>query len=222
MEFVAKKSERESYASKTHAVQEAWPQFLKGLPEFDFPRLDPLFYEHGRILYDKDDVHVEVFASNVSTIGLSNIRFMDVRSYIFNNSIRLEIDGQVSKMLFKGYVKTRGSLSILKIDGNGYFNIIANDVRMTWIINGHVVNDTLIIDCFHTAPSVAKVQLALHDFFDGNKEFSDLVVSFVNEYWLPLYRIALPPTADVWDIFLTNITNRLFSKVSFSKVFPQN
>ncbi|KAL6262152.1 hypothetical protein P5V15_007249 [Pogonomyrmex californicus] len=194
-----------------------------GLPEFDFPSLDPLFYKRGRILYDKGEVRADVLASNVSAIGLSNVRFLDVRSYFFNNNnIRLEIDGQASKLALKGYIKFLGSVNIFKVDSSGYFDITADDVRMTWVINGHVVNDTLIIDCFHTAPSIAKVQLALHDFFDGNKEFSDLVVSFVNEYWLPLYRIALPPTADVWDIFLTNITNRLFSKVSFSKVFPQN
>jgi len=48
----------------------------------------------------------------------------------------------------------------------------------------------------------------------------DLAVLFVNEFWPPLYRVMLPTAADVWDPWLINYVNIIFSKVPFSKVFP--
>lgn len=43
---------------------------------------------------------------------------------------------------------------------------------------------------------------------------------FVNEYWPLIYRGMLPHMMDLWDEYLTEFTNRFFSKIPFSTVFP--
>lgn len=48
----------------------------------------------------------------------------------------------------------------------------------------------------------------------------DIVVIFVNEFWPVLYRVMLPIISDVWDPWMTSISNKIFSKVLFSEVFP--
>lgn len=54
----------------------------------------------------------------------------------------------------------------------GPFNTTIDDVRATWDLIGHVVNDTLIIDHFRMFPSVKKIEVHFEDLFQGNKELS--------------------------------------------------
>ena len=53
----------------------------------------------------------------------------------------------------------------------GPFNLTADDVRGTWDLTGHVVNDTWIVEHFRVLPSVKKIKIYFN-FFQGNKEFS--------------------------------------------------
>ncbi|XP_011161485.1 uncharacterized protein LOC105196996 [Solenopsis invicta] len=201
------------------AFQEAWPRFVTGIPEFDFPSLDPLYYKYGKAVYNSGLIHADVIVSNVTVSGLSKNHIFDIRTHFLNDTFSLEIDGAVPKMFLQGTVNIDGTLGdIFRVVGKGPFNLTIEDAKGTWELTGHVVNDTWIVEHFRTLPSVKKLQLYF-DFFPNNKEFNDLIVTFANEYWPSLFRVMLPISSIVWDPWLTGIANKLFSKVSFSEVF---
>ncbi|XP_039311180.1 uncharacterized protein LOC105194698 isoform X2 [Solenopsis invicta] len=202
------------------AFEEAWPRFIAGMPELNFPSLDPLSYKYGKVVFDSGDlIRADVILSNTTTSGLSKVYIFDIRTHFLDDIFRLEIDVIAPKLFIEGTVNMNGTLgSIFKIASEGPFNLTADDVRGTWDLTGHVVNDTWIVEHFHTLPSVKKLKLYF-DFFQNNKEFNDLAVTFANEFWPSLYRVMLPTTSNIWDPWLTDIANKFFSKVSFSKVF---
>ncbi|XP_077277044.1 uncharacterized protein LOC143905475 isoform X2 [Temnothorax americanus] len=163
-----KRNSADYFACLKHALEEAWPRFIQGLPEYDFPSLDPIFFEHGKLLLTANELHGELTGTNITVIGLAQTRFFDVRTHFLDDVFRLELDTQVPKVYAKGAVKMDGAVNVFRVLGN-----------------------------------------------------DDLIVSFVNEYWPPLYRILLPIMADFWDPWLVkNIANKFFSKVSFSELFP--
>jgi len=49
---------------------------------------------------------------------------------------------------------------------------------------------------------------------------ADFVINFINEFWPAIYRSVLPIINKELEKFYIDIANRLFAKVSFSKVFP--
>ncbi|XP_024873089.1 uncharacterized protein LOC112455421 [Temnothorax curvispinosus] len=216
-----KRNSADYSACLKRALEEAWPRFIQGLPEYDFPSLDPVLIKHGKIFLTANELHGEVTGSNITAIGLAKTRFFDVRTHFLDDVFRLELDTQVPKVFGKGAVKMDGAVNVFRILGNGHFNVTATDIRGTWTFIGHVVNDTWIVEHFLFLPTVGSLKIYFDLLAEQSKELNDLVVSFVNEYWPPLYRIALPIMADFWDPWLVkNIANKFFSKVSFSELFP--
>lgn len=92
---------------------------MVGLPEFDFPPLDPIFYKYGKLVLNSGVIRAEVILSNITAVGLSKARFNDVRSHFLDNVFRLEIDAQVSKILVEGDVKMNGTLLEFRTTGQG-------------------------------------------------------------------------------------------------------
>ncbi|XP_011064517.1 PREDICTED: uncharacterized protein LOC105152119 [Acromyrmex echinatior] len=216
-----KQDAADNSACLKQAFEKAWPRFIEGLPEFDFPPMDPLFYEYGKVMLNSGELRGELIMSNVTAIGLSKARIFNARTQFLSHDVfRLEIGVQMPKLFLKGAAKINGSLSIFRIVNEGNFNITLNDVRALWEITGHVVNDTWIVEQFHITPLIGKFKIYYKDLSESTKEFSDLLINFVNEYWPTIYRTVLPIMAKEWDKFYIDIANRLFAKVSFSKVFP--
>ncbi|XP_029668067.1 uncharacterized protein LOC115238418 isoform X2 [Formica exsecta] len=149
------------------AVIEAWPRFVEGLPEFDFPRLDPLLYKDGKIILNRNGLNAEGNVINATIFGLALTRILDVRPHFLDDIFRLEIDMIIPKVFVHSYDSGQANLFGMRAGGA-----------------------------------------------------DDILEDFLNEYWPPIYREFAPTVFETVDPFLTNIDNRFFSKVSFSKVFP--
>ncbi|KAL6422466.1 hypothetical protein ACFW04_010635 [Cataglyphis niger] len=149
------------------AVEEAWPRFVEGLPEFDFPRLDPILYKDGRIVLNRSLIYAEGNVINATIFGFALSHFLDVRSHFLDDVFRLEMDMLIPKIIIYSYIDGQSNLFGLRTNGR-----------------------------------------------------DDILEDFINEYWPPLYREFAPTVFEVIDPFFVNLDNRLFSKVSFSKVFP--
>lgn len=98
---------------------------MVGLPEFDFPPLDPISYKYGKLVLNSSEIHAEAILSNLTAIGLSKARFNDVRSHFMDDVFRLEIDAQVPRILIEGDVKMNGILVGFRIASEG---IIINSI----------------------------------------------------------------------------------------------
>ncbi|XP_011878390.1 PREDICTED: uncharacterized protein LOC105567804 [Vollenhovia emeryi] len=202
------------------ALEEAWPRLSKGLPEYDLPPLDPLFYNYGKAVFNSGALRGDIRFFNLTCIGLSQSHFSDIRAYYTDEVFHVEIDIQVPRIFVEGIVKVNGSLNVFKLVSEGYTNVTAVDVTGTWNLTGHVVNNTWIVEHFRVAPSMRKLTVYADNLIEGSKELSDVIITFVNEYWPSIYRAMLPFMIDLWDPWLTRYPNAFFSKVPFSEVFP--
>ncbi|XP_024869462.1 circadian clock-controlled protein-like [Temnothorax curvispinosus] len=202
------------------AVQEAWPNFIPGIPKLDLPVLDPYFTEEQRTVYEANDLRADITVTNVNTYGLAKAQFLAVRPHYSDNFFKLEIDVDLPKVLMEGNYKADGSIGTFQIGGEGFFNISMEDIKATWTLEGPVANDRWTLDHFYLNPEIGKMQIWFSDMFNGNEELNNAAMRFVNEYWPTLYRTMLPFLTKTWDERLTEASNRIFSKISFSKTFP--
>ncbi|CAL1686749.1 unnamed protein product [Lasius platythorax] len=201
------------------ALEESWPQFLEGLPEFDFPRLNPFLYKYTKFVFNRNGIYGEIIGKNITLFGLPITRFLDVRPHFLDDVFRLEIDIQIPRVFAHGYATGEINLLGIRGSGTGQVNLTINEIRQTWHITGHVKNDTWTIEHFQITITIERMKVHLSGFFDDSKEFTDLLEAFINEYWPPIFRVVTPVVIEVLDPMLTDLTNRLFSKVSFSEVF---
>ncbi|KAK1120371.1 hypothetical protein K0M31_012352 [Melipona bicolor] len=202
------------------AIQEAWPTFISGLPEFDMPPLDPYYTESYSMEYDKGQLRGKMVATDVRTYGLAKAHFLSVKPEMVGDLFRLEIDVEIPKLLIDGNYDADGFVSSFKIGGQGFFNISMEDMRCTWDISGHVVDDKWVVEHFKMTPTIGGMKIWFSDLFNGNDDLNQAALLFINEYWPLVYRGMLPKMMDAWDTFLTEFTNRFFSKIPFSTVFP--
>ncbi|XP_018400191.1 PREDICTED: uncharacterized protein LOC108777730 [Cyphomyrmex costatus] len=187
-----KRDSNDYSACLRQSVEDAWPQFVAGLPEFDFPPLDPLFYKYGKFVINSGDVHYQVIFSNVTIIGLSKIQFLSIRTNFLDDFFYLEVKGNIPKLFVKGDIRADGNLSGFRLANEGYYNVTAEDIRTAANLTGHVVNDTWIVEYIHLVMPIGKFKLYYNDAVNDKKAFVDIIISFVNEFWPMLYRVSLP------------------------------
>ncbi|XP_011699702.1 PREDICTED: uncharacterized protein LOC105457003 [Wasmannia auropunctata] len=101
------------------AVEKAWPRFMAGLPEFDFPPLDPLVYKYGRVNLNSAEIRGELIISNLTSAGVSKTRIFDVKAYFLHDVFHLEIDTLIPRAFLKGAVKINGSVNIFRVVNEG-------------------------------------------------------------------------------------------------------
>ncbi|XP_011690774.1 PREDICTED: circadian clock-controlled protein-like [Wasmannia auropunctata] len=202
------------------ALQEAWPNFIQGIPKLDIPVLDPYFIEEQRTMYETQELKADITVTNVNVYGLAKAQFKAVRPQHSDNFFKLELDADLPKALIEGNYKAEGQVGAMQIGGHGFFNISMEDIKSTWILEGPVANDRWTLEHFQLNPEVGKMQIWFSDMFNGNEELNNAAMKFVNEYWPTLYRQMLPFLTKSWDERLTEIGNRVLSKISFSKTFP--
>lgn len=92
---------------------------MTGLPEFDFPPLEPLFYKFGTVVYDAGLIHAKMNISNFNGDGLSKTLFLAARSHFVDEIFQLEIDTQIPKFSGSGEVEAIGSVGPFSLNGNG-------------------------------------------------------------------------------------------------------
>jgi hypothetical protein len=202
------------------AIQEAWPNFIAGIPKLDLPPLDPYFLEHQHTVYETGDLRADVTVKNVNIYGLAKSNFLAVRPHHAADFFKLEVDLELPKMLIEGNFKANGAYGALQIGGEGFFNISLEDIKDTWSIEGPLANDRWTLEHFRLNPEIGKMQVWFSDMFNGNEQLNKVALNFVNEYWPSLYREMLPFLSQNLDEYLIEVGNRIFSKVSFSKTFP--
>lgn len=218
---ICKRDSNDYNACSKHALEEAWPLFVKvGLPEFNFPSADPLFFKDTKVVLNSGEISIEVIFSNLSVIGISDTQFFDVRTHFLNKVFHYEMDVLVPSLFVEGIAKVNGSINIFRVADEGHLNATLNDIRTTCNLTGHVVNDTWIVEHFRINPSLGNLKIHVTTTIEENKQLNNIVLNFINEFWPSIFRVILPFLSDKLDPWATDYVNLFFSKVPFSKIFP--
>ncbi|XP_014607693.1 PREDICTED: circadian clock-controlled protein-like [Polistes canadensis] len=202
------------------ACQESWPLFVKGIPEFDMPPLDPFYDEYSLFEFGSNELHGKISTKDIYYYGFKNMKFLAVRPEYTGDRFKLEVDLSMPKGLAEGHFNIDANLVNFKLNGEGQFNVSAEDIKVTWFISGPVKNDRWIIEEYRPRPQIRKLKVWADNFFNGNPELSKVLLNFINEFWPTIYRGMLPFVEDVWNKKYSPILNHFFSKLSFNEVFP--
>ncbi|XP_011156902.1 uncharacterized protein LOC105193910 [Solenopsis invicta] len=204
-----------------HAMEEAWPRFTAGLPEIGFPPMDPMTYKYGETTFTTGELHGVLIVSNVTVIGMSQLHVSDVRTYFHDEVFHLEIDTLIPHIFLHGDVMFNGLLNVFKLYSKGHFNLTIGNIKGVWNLTGHVINDTWTAEHFLFTPSFAQFKAGYKSVIGENQELMNLVITFLNEFWPSIYRLAAPYLINTWDSWLANnFANKFFSKFPFSEIFP--
>lgn len=90
-----------------------------GLPEFDFPPLDPFFYDYSKAVFNRGEIYGEINVFNITITGIRKAHFLAIRSYIRDDRYRFEIDTKVPRLLVDGDSNAIGSLGGIRMGGKG-------------------------------------------------------------------------------------------------------
>jgi len=101
---------------------------LAGLPEFNVPSLDPVFYERHHAIYDNSDVHADIDVNDVYMYGMRNVRILSVKTHLIDDVFRLEIELEFPDLQVDGKVKINGSMGPFRLNNAGKKEIYANDL----------------------------------------------------------------------------------------------
>ncbi|RLU26409.1 hypothetical protein DMN91_000203 [Ooceraea biroi] len=202
------------------AIQEAWPRFIQGLPEFNFPPIDPAFYDHHYVTIRNGVLYVNAHAVNTTFIGFANARFLDAKAYFTDNIFHLEIDFQTPQISLEGLLNLIGSVGPFRVNSTGHYKLVITDLKIRWDITGPVADDRWIPEHFIIIPRLKKMKGYFTGFL-GSEEFDKLFQDFANEYWPALFRAIGPIVMKNLDPMFVEMITPLFSNVSFSKIFPK-
>ncbi|XP_015171681.1 PREDICTED: circadian clock-controlled protein-like [Polistes dominula] len=202
------------------ALQESWPLFVKGIPEFGMPQLDPFYDKYGEFEFGSNEFHGKIITKDIYYYGFKNMKFLAVRPEYTGDRFKLEVDIEMPKGLAEGNFIVNANLINFKLNGEGPFNVSAEDIKVTWFINGPVKNDRWIIEEYRPRPTIRKLKVWAENLFNGNPELTQIALSFMNEFWPTLYRGMIPFVEEVWSKKYSPILNNFFSKLSFNEVFP--
>ncbi|XP_011706851.1 PREDICTED: uncharacterized protein LOC105462027 [Wasmannia auropunctata] len=124
--MICKRGSVNYFACLKHALEEVWPQLAeKGLPEIDFPPLDPIHYAYGATIFNTDVIHAEVIITNLTATGFSKTHFNGVRAQFLDDVFRLDVDTVIPRIFLKGTVDLSGTIGgVLKIVDKGMTNSI--------------------------------------------------------------------------------------------------
>lgn len=97
---------------------------LTGLPDYDFPPLDPLFYANHHAKYDNDQMHIDVEAINITILGMMDLRILDVKTHFSHDVLRLEVHSHLPKCYVEGQIKATGNIGPFRMNNTGRYKKI--------------------------------------------------------------------------------------------------
>ncbi|XP_033220657.1 uncharacterized protein LOC117175165 [Belonocnema kinseyi] len=202
------------------AIEEAWPTLVKGIPELGIPQLDPFVVNSLEQEFHSGVLRGKMIVKNARVYGAAGHKFKSVKLHLNGDRFNMEMDVTVPKILTEGDYMGDGYISAFKIGGKGQFNVTMEGIKTYFNIEGRVENDRWVVEHFKVFPEISNMHIWFSDLFNGNKDLNKAALIFCNEYWPVLYRGMLPYISPYMDNYMTDFANRVFSKISFSNMFP--
>lgn len=97
---------------------------LSGLPDFNIQKLDPMFYKDHHAIYDTGEVHADIQAINTTVTGLAGSRFLSAKAHFADDTLRLEVDSHVPKIILDGIGKGVGGFGPFRLNHTGTKNYL--------------------------------------------------------------------------------------------------
>lgn len=92
---------------------------MTGLPEFDFPILEPLKYGNQTEAFDAGEIHGKITVTDTLFYGLKDMQVKKIKAHFLDNAFRLQLENFFPHVYVEGFSYTEGRLANFKMGGKG-------------------------------------------------------------------------------------------------------
>ncbi|XP_047097006.1 protein takeout-like [Schistocerca piceifrons] len=207
----------------TDAFQSAIPELKKGLPAFGVYSIDPL--KVTQMLIDQGDgpVNIKLDFTDQTFTGFGDITVKDLKVNLDPDNFHIDAKVSIPNLDLKGKYQIDGKVLVLPIQGKGNSDLTLKDVICDVVMTGEPVEKSgekyVNIKDFKINFETSRLYLTFENLFNGDKALGDNMNNFINENWDVILKELKPGISDVLGAIFQDISNRIFSKVPYDKIF---
>ncbi|XP_072397841.1 protein takeout-like isoform X1 [Diabrotica undecimpunctata] len=198
--------------------KEALPHILKGDRKFGIPNMVPLLIPQINVNAGEG---LRIFLKDVQTHGLNTTELIKVK--IDTKAKKLSIKIKIPELKLLGKYDIDGKVMVLKIQGNGDFNIVAYDGEYEYNAN-YLLHNVGGEDYFDLADKdtldfvVRDLKVHLDNLFNGDKELGDQMNKFLNENWETVIKEFGPAISETVRSIGRSIASAIFGKIPYHQL----
>ncbi|XP_063243336.1 circadian clock-controlled protein daywake-like [Bacillus rossius redtenbacheri] len=206
--------------------QDLVPHLLTGEPETGLPSLRD-------VRLSDTDFRREIAADVEAglSLGLSFLHDLEyvqvksVKSDITDSKVKMNVDLVFPKLHLEGYFRTNLGLNKMTFINEGTFNLSLVDVATTLAVSAKTYEKNglkyLQVQHVRTRPDIGGAQLSARNQGDGYSTVVKVGAAIINKYWDALYSEYVPYLEEKWDVTLTDVVNKVLSRVPYDHLFPR-
>lgn len=212
------------YECVAKAARDAVVSLAGGLKSFKILPIEPLAVDSVKIGDSQGSVTLKQEYRNIKLHGLT--KNLQVKNYHLDwDKCLLSSDSFNPQVDFVADYKIDGKVLLLPVRGSGKSNITMYDLKSHNDIycekyqkNGETY---LRIKKYVVKFDPARVTLRFDNLFDGDNVLGEQMNRFINENSDLLFKELQAPYEETFGLVFTKLSNDVFSRVPFNKIFPQ-
>lgn len=128
-----------------------------------------------------------------------------------------------NKMVIDADYTIDGRILLLPIQGKGKCRMVFHDWDSSWKIQPKAVEKNgkqyLQVDRSKLNFKISRLSMDFENLFNGDKQLSDTMNSFLNENWSEILNELRPSLSDTIDQILINVFSGPFAKIPYDQFF---
>lgn len=216
-------AEKEYYDCISKSARDAIVSLAGGMKSFKILPLEPLAVDSVKIGESQGSVTLRQEYKNIKLYGLT--KNLEIKNYHIDwDKCLLSSDSLNPQVDFVADYKVDGRILLLPVRGSGKSNITMYNLRTHNDIycekyqkNGETY---LRVKKFDVKFSPARVTLQFDNLFDGDTVLGDQMNRFINQNSDLLFKELQAPYEETFGLVFAKISNEIYSRVPFNKIFP--
>lgn len=207
-----------------HAVQEALPELVKGVPRFSLPPIDPLRISNLIIDQGHGPVAIKMNFTDLDIRNIGSGKVTDLKVDMDKKTIHVKLDLAKPIILDSTY-SIVGKVLILPINGNGHSKYTLSGFKAESV--SHFTETEKNGDVYWTLENmdfdftVSKLHIVMENLFNGDKALGDNMNVFLNENWPEILGELRLAFRTAFSSAFSEISQRFFERVPINQIFPK-
>ncbi|EDV91311.1 protein takeout [Drosophila grimshawi] len=173
----------------------------------------------------ENPVRFDLIFKDNALIGLSKIRFTEVKGFAKDFAQKHELSINVKNLQMLGPYIAKGTLILLPVSGTGESNVTLDNTQMqiTFTGNPFEKNGETYMDISNLELTVKPGRIYYHftNLFNGDKLLGDNVNAFLNDNWELIFRQVEESFRSALKKIIEAIIKNVFTKYPYAKFFAE-
>ncbi|XP_064107485.1 protein takeout-like [Macrobrachium nipponense] len=197
-------------------LEDLRPRLLTGIPELGLPQLEPMKIQNLVFRQGDGAVTVESTFTDVTVTGLSKFTTNLIDADPTTNTLQVGLN--IPQLKIVGKYTLNGRVFILAINGDGPFNALLNDVKVTGHGNVGVVRSAsgtehLRISGTRIDFAIDRLNIKLENLFNGDPILGQTVNHFLNQNSQEILKDLKPEVSRQLGVLVERVMNDALSQL---------